>query len=263
MPPTQLRSSDGNHEPTPWPRGCWWCQCAPHMGTHTPQPPPPPRGHHSAWLYCKASCRSSRRVLGSGGGALSPWALRPSWAPSGAALLPALPKRHRLVPAAGSPGPGRARGARAPARQPSSPPLPSGGWLPPAGRLGEVGGGPRCAPSSLPRRHVRQPAPARHQAALALLFLGPMAAALAWPRWRGQHGDGGGPVPVPSPGCRCARGWAGVRGQGTGAANNSSPPGRYFSGRSGPAPPARLPGVMGTVTPLPTPISLLRHHRGA
>lgn len=229
MPPTRFCSTDGNHEPTPRPQGCWWCKRAPHM-----DPPPLPRGHRGAWLRSKASCWSSRRVLGplllgtmarpgpavaglnsqdpreapvgrkclhrAAAPSLPPTAAR---GPRGAVLLPALPKRHRLVPAAGSPAPRRVRGGQAPARQPSSP-LPRPAAKRRVAASGEEAGGgggvAHAAPlhpstcTSLPRHSTRQ-----HEAALALLFLGPTATAPAWPsvpgaaeRW-GSH-----PSPLPS-----------------------------------------------------------------
>lgn len=142
-------------------------------------------------------------------------------------------------------GPGPHRAAFLTLGQPSSPSLPSGGWLPPAGRL-RGGGGPRCTSSSLPRRHVHQRAPAWHPPARSrprpLLHwpYGCRPGLAVVPAVPGAAGQWGGARPCPLPGSPLCPGLG--RGQGLGAANNSSPRGRYFSGRSCPDLPARLPG---------------------
>lgn len=61
-----------------------------------------------------------------------------------------------------------------------------------------------------------------------------------------------GPRPCPLPGAPCP-GQGRVRGRGAGAANHGSPQGRYFCGRSSPAPPAGLPGATGSRGRRPPP----------
>lgn len=153
--PTQLHTSDGNHKPTLWSQTCWWCECA-----------PPPRLDPRTALWAspclallKASCCAAAPSL------LPPCKVLP-----GAMLLPALPQRHCLVPADGSPDPGRAQVAQAPTGQPSSPPLPSSGWQ----RVAHA--------TPLPPHHTGTctslplPGTQGHKAALALLLLSPKAA---------------------------------------------------------------------------------------
>lgn len=189
----------------------------------------------------------------------------PHWAPPphlplqppGALLLPALLKWHRLVPAAGSPAPGRARGAQAPARQPSSPPLRPAAKRRAAASSGEAGGGAHAAPlhpgtcASLPRRGTAQHPPARGRPRPPL------------PRPRSHcpglaiSAGGSGAVGVPSPSPPQLTSVPGA-GQGSGAGVRAlliTGLGQAGHCCAGPAPLqlAKVPEAMGTASPSPHP----------
>lgn len=231
---------------------------------------PCPHGHHGLVRHCCGRCEQSRPPRSPRGKEAPSLGSHPSLSPSRQGAGPPQEPHSCQFCQSGTvwcwqpvpQPPGDHGGPRSPPGslpRPRCTPLPSSGWLLPARRLGGqpslchfIPAMPECAPA------CPSMAPTDSEAALALLFLSPMAAALAWLQSRQHWGPKGtgGPVPVPSPAHVSAPGWAGVRGRGTGAANNSSPWAGYFSGRSCPSPAGQAAGGhgdTGTASPSPHP----------